>query len=214
MAVVVSLIGNLSHPLTRRAYSRRVSAPLEKLRGRLAELSDLAAVEMLVHWDQLVMMPADGAATRAQQLGTLARLTHERATAEEIGGLLEELEGVALEELDRDIVRLASRDWSRARRVPEELAVELARAGADGQESWRVAREQDDFRAFAPALERNVELARAYCGQRTCNVCSGRSRKRSRRFSPTRRPARRARSSRYPWMHSRSRLRAPCAGWG
>src|SRR5271154_3855217 len=98
-------------PLTWWAYSRRVSAALEKLRGRLAELSDLAAVEMLVHWDQLVMMPAAGATTRAQQLGALARLTHERATAEEIGGLLEELEGVELEELDRDIVRLASRDW-------------------------------------------------------------------------------------------------------
>jgi len=128
----------------------------------LAELSDLAAVEMLVQWDQLVMMPADGATSRAQQLGALARLTHERATAEEIGALLEELEGVPLEGLDRDIVRLARRDWSRARRVPEDLAVELARASADGQESWRLARAQDDFRAFAPALERNVELARAY----------------------------------------------------
>jgi carboxypeptidase Taq len=136
--------------------------PLAKLRGRLAELSDLASVEMLVQWDQLVMMPADGATTRAQQLGALARLTHERATAEEIGGWLEELEGVALEELDRDIVRLARRDWSRARRVPEDLAVELARASADGQESWRLARAQDDFRSFMPALERNVQLARAY----------------------------------------------------
>jgi carboxypeptidase Taq len=59
-------------------------------------------------------------------------------------------------------VRLARRDWERARRVPEELAVDLARASADGQESWRLARANDDFSAFAPALERNVELARAY----------------------------------------------------
>ncbi len=132
----------------------------------MAELSDLAAVEMLAGWDQLVMMPADGAATRAQQLGTLARLAHERATAEEIGAWLDEIdaagEGAALDELDRDVVRLARRDWERARRVPDELAVERARAGADGQESWRLARENDDFAAFIPALQRNVELARAY----------------------------------------------------
>ncbi len=131
----------------------------------MAELSDLSAIGMLSEWDQLVMMPADGAPARAQQLGTLARLTHERATAEEIGEWLDEIErgeGAELDELDRDIVRIARRDWERARRVPDELAVERARASAEGQERWREARARDDFAAFAPALERNVELARAY----------------------------------------------------
>jgi carboxypeptidase Taq len=139
---------------------------MEKLRARLAELADLAAIGMLAGWDQLVMMPADGAAARAQQLGTLARLTHEQATAAEIGEWLAEIDAAGadagLDELDRDVVRLARRDWERASRVPEELAVELARASADGQEIWQKARADDDFAAFAPALERNVELARAY----------------------------------------------------
>ncbi|MGD0454996.1 MAG: carboxypeptidase M32, partial [Solirubrobacteraceae bacterium] len=133
---------------------------LEKLLGRMAELSDLAAIGMLAGWDQLVMMPADGAAARAQQLGTLARLTHERATSAEIGDWLDEIDAAgdasALDELDRDVVRLARRDWEHARRVPEELAVERARAEADGQESWQLARANDDFAAFIPALQRNV----------------------------------------------------------
>ncbi len=135
---------------------------LEKLRDRMAELSDLSAVEMLAAWDQLVMMPGDGAPARAQQLGTLARLTHERATSQEVGDWLSELDGQRLDELDADIARIARRDWERARRVPTELAVELAQASAQGQESWRAAREADDFAAFAPALARNVELARAH----------------------------------------------------
>jgi carboxypeptidase Taq len=139
---------------------------MQKLRARMAELADLAAIGMLAGWDQLVMMPADGAPARAQQLGTLARLTHEQATAAEIGQWLAEIDAAGaeagLDELDRDIVRLARRDWERASRVPEELAVELARASADGQEIWQKARANDDFAAFAPALERNVELARAY----------------------------------------------------
>ncbi len=128
----------------------------------MAELSDLSALGMLAAWDQRVMMPGDGAPARAQQLGTLARLEHERATSPELGDWLAELDGADLHELDADIVRLARRDWQRARRVPSELAVELARASAEGQESWRDAREADDFAAFAPALARNVELARAY----------------------------------------------------
>jgi carboxypeptidase Taq len=137
---------------------------LENLRIRMAELSDLASLEMLAGWDQLVMMPPGGAPSRTEQLGTLARLTHERATAEAIGDWLVELEGADLGELDRDIVRLARRDWDRARRVPAELALELARSSAEGQESWRLARANDDFSAFEPALRRNVELAQAYGG--------------------------------------------------
>jgi carboxypeptidase Taq len=139
---------------------------MERLRERVAELSDLTAIGMLADWDQLVMMPAEGGAARAQQLGTLARLTHERATGEQIGEWLVEIEHATgaeeLDEIDRDIVRLARRDWQRARRVPEQLAVERARATAEGQERWQEARAADDFAAFAPALERNVELARAY----------------------------------------------------
>jgi carboxypeptidase Taq len=139
---------------------------LQQLRERMAELSDLGAVQMLAGWDQLVMMPAAGGPSRAQQLGTLARLAHERATGAEIGEWLEQIDATGaaagLDELDRDLVRLARRDWERARRVPDELAVERARAEADGQEIWQLARANDDFAAFVPALERNVELARAY----------------------------------------------------
>jgi carboxypeptidase Taq len=137
------------------------------LRGRMAELADLGSLAMLASWDQMVMMPSEGSGARADQLSTLAGLVHQRATAEEIGDWLSELEAHeqtadGLDQLDRDIVRLARRDWDRARRVPAELAAELSRAHADGQESWRTARESDDFAAFAPALQRNVELARAY----------------------------------------------------
>jgi carboxypeptidase Taq len=134
---------------------------LEELRGRLSELVDLASVAMLLSWDQLVMMPAEGAEARALQLAAMARLSHERATTDEIGGWLEQLDEAALDELDGDIVRLARRDWERARRIPRELAADLARASVEGQESWQLARAEDDFSAFVPALERNVELARA-----------------------------------------------------
>jgi len=133
---------------------------LPALRERMAELSDLTALEMLAEWDLLVMMPSEGAPGRALQMGALARLCHERATGEEIGGWVAQLESRALDDVDADIVRIARRDWERARRVPTDLAVELARAAAEGQERWRVARAEDDFAAFAPALERNVELAR------------------------------------------------------
>jgi carboxypeptidase Taq len=135
---------------------------LEMLRARVAEIADLRSLDMLATWDQLVMMPAAGAPQRGNQLATLARITHDRATAEEIGGWLEELDSVELDDLDADLARIARRDWERARRVPSDLAAELSAAHAEGHERWREARAANDFAAFVPALERNVELARAY----------------------------------------------------
>ena len=135
---------------------------LAKLLERIAELSDLHALQALAQWDQLVMMPSEGGAARAHQLGTIARLAHERSTAAELGGWLEELDHAELGERERDIVRLARRDWERASKVPNELAGELSHAHAEGQDCWQRARAEDDFAAFAPYLERNVELARAY----------------------------------------------------
>jgi carboxypeptidase Taq len=130
---------------------------LAKLLERTAELSDLEALQMLASWDQLVMMPGEGGPSRAHQLGTIARLSHERSAAPELGEWLEELEDSELGERDRDIVRLARRDWQRASR-----AGEMSRAYAEGQDVWQRARAEDDFASFAPYLEHNLELARAY----------------------------------------------------
>jgi len=132
------------------------------LRARLAQLADLSALSGLAGWDQQVMMPREGAAARANQLATVDRLSHELATSDEIGAWLEELDGSELAEIDRDVVRVARRDFERQRSVPAELVGERAQAAAAGQSAWERARADSDFAAFAPALARNVELARAY----------------------------------------------------
>jgi carboxypeptidase Taq len=137
-------------------------AALDALRARLAELTDLSLLGHLAAWDQRTMMPPAGGPDRANQLSTLSRLHHERATADEVGGWLEALDGAELDDLDRDLVRLARRDYDRQKRVPGDLAAELAQASAAGQDVWEEARAADDYAKFAPALARNVELARAY----------------------------------------------------
>jgi carboxypeptidase Taq len=136
---------------------------LESLRERLAELADLASLGRLAAWDQRTMMPPGGAAARAQQFAALERLTHARATGEEIGAWLEAVESDGdLGDVDRDLVRLARRDWDHDRRVPVELAAARVQAAAEAQAVWQEARATSDFALFAPALERNVALAREY----------------------------------------------------
>jgi carboxypeptidase Taq len=139
-------------------------AALDALRARLAELTDLSLIGNLAFWDQRTMMPPEGGADRANQLATLSRLVHERATAAEVGEWLDALDAASaeLDALDRDLVRLARRDYDRQKRVPGDLAAELAQASAAGQDIWEAARAAGDYAKFAPALARNVELARAY----------------------------------------------------
>jgi carboxypeptidase Taq len=135
---------------------------LQQLRDRLSELADLGSMARLLAWDQRTMMPPEGAPARAQQVATLERITHDLGRDEQLGAWLATIEadGAQLDEIDADLVRLARRDYDRSRRVPTELATELARAGAEGQDAWQTARAADDFAAFVPALRRNVELAR------------------------------------------------------
>jgi len=136
---------------------------LQSLRDRLAELVDLTSLGRLAAWDQRTMMPPGGAAARARQFAALERITHARATSDDIGAWLDAIDGDGeLGDVDRDLVRLARRDWEHDRRVPTELAATRVQASAEAQAVWHEARATSDFALFAPALERNVELAREY----------------------------------------------------
>src|SRR5207248_4680536 len=60
------------------------------------------------------------------------------------------------------LIAVVQRRWEKARRVPAQLASEMARAASIGQMVWIDARARSDFDAFAPYLERNFELAKRY----------------------------------------------------
>ena len=151
-----------------------MSERLPLLKERMAQLADLAHASALAHWDQQTMMPPHGAESRAESLATLTRISHEMFVDDETGALLEasaaELNGADPDGDDVRLVALVRRQWDKARRVPPELAAEMTRAASLGQEAWVAARETNDFAGFAPALERNFELARRYVD---CHMGSG-----------------------------------------
>ena len=139
---------------------------LDQLRSRMAEITDLRNTAHLLEWDQQTMMPPRGGASRAESIATLERIRHDMFVSAETGRLLDaaagELDGADSASDDAALVRVVRRRWDKARRVPTELAAEIARAGSIGQEAWVRARANNDFDAFAPYLTRNLELARRY----------------------------------------------------
>jgi carboxypeptidase Taq len=137
-----------------------------ELKRRLGEIEDLRQSAEILYWDQVVMMPPTGAAIRAEQLTTLQRLAHERCSDDGLGRLLDELrpyeESLDAESDEASIIRVTRRDWEKARRVPTELAGELAKLSSEAQEVWVKARRDSDYATFRPWLDRTLELKRRY----------------------------------------------------
>jgi carboxypeptidase Taq len=143
-----------------------VDADLRALRERLAEISDLGRTVGVLAWDQKVTMPPGGHAARAEAMATVGRIAHELFVDAEIGNLLERLrpleESLEYDSDDASLIRVTRRDWEKQRRVPTELRTEMIRSAALGNRVWIEARATNDFAAFLPALQRNLDLKRRY----------------------------------------------------
>ncbi len=141
-----------------------MSDSIERLKTILAEVTDLSRAAAVLEWDQETYMPPGGVVPRADQLSTLQRLAHARFTAEDVGRLLGELkEETASQPFDSyeaSLVRVTRRDFDQESKLPSELVSEVARASSAARPVWEQARRESNFKIFAPALEKNVELNR------------------------------------------------------
>jgi carboxypeptidase Taq len=143
-----------------------VDADFRTLRERLGEVTDVQRALAVLFWDQRVMMPPLGSAARSEAIATLGRIAQERFVDDEVGRLLERLrpyeESLEYDSDDASLIRVARRDWEKARRVPTDLRAEMVRANSQGHLVWVEARAKSDFATFLPVLERNLELKRRY----------------------------------------------------
>ena len=135
---------------------------LAELKRRLAEIDDLERTQLLLQWDTEVWMPPLGESSRGPQLETLETIVHERQIDDRIGELLDEVEPYAAslphDADDACLIRFARRRFEKKRRVPTDLAVEIAGAQVEAYQAWVKAREESSFAGFRPQLERMLDL--------------------------------------------------------
>jgi carboxypeptidase Taq len=130
----------------------------EELCERYERIANISGASGVLGWDQQVMMPEGGTPARSQQLSALSAVSHDLLTADEMGELLDELEGADLDGEQQAVVREIRHSYDRAVEVPEELVEELTETQSDAQEVWQDAKAEDDFESFAPMLEELREL--------------------------------------------------------
>ena len=138
----------------------------EALRAFQIDTAYYQSLGALAGWDQRTYIPRKGHAHRARQFAALARLLHARRTDPRIAEWLDAVEGSDLvadpESPEAANVREWRRDYERAVRVPDDLAVALAQAQSEGESAWESLREADDWAGFRPYLKRVLQLTREY----------------------------------------------------
>jgi len=124
-------------------------------------MTKLSSALSLLGWDQHTHMPKKGATARAETIGKLSKMLFERATADELGSLIETLEGdTDLIEAERASVRVVGKEYRRRKPIPPSFVEEYSAARSQAQAVWVTAREASDFSIFQPILMRMVEYAR------------------------------------------------------
>jgi carboxypeptidase Taq len=122
------------------------------------------SIRQLLGWDRRTYLPRAGSRHRAAQTATLAGILYKRRTDPQTGDMLDRVEQSDMVRDPLSDIAVNIREWrrsyDRARRVPESLAVELARASSESESAWETARPQNDWQGFLPHLDRLVKLKR------------------------------------------------------
>jgi carboxypeptidase Taq len=140
-----------------------MSEKFEKLKSILGEVSDLAHTMAVLGWDQNVNMPPAGGEARGQQLATLGKIAQDMFTSDEVGQLLADVKNEFPAHSDEaDLIRVASRNYDKSKRVPSEFVAEQAMVTTKAFEAWVEAKGKSDFSIFRPHLEKIVDLTHKY----------------------------------------------------
>ncbi|MFM8674874.1 MAG: carboxypeptidase M32 [Vulcanococcus sp.] len=139
-----------------------------QLQQHLHQTRLLGSISSTLYYDQNTVMPAGGAPWRGEQLAWLAGELHRRQSSPEYA----ELVAAAEAELDastpeprRRNLQLLRLELERQRCLDPALVSALAQAQSRGNAVWQQARADNNFAAFAPALQELISLRREQASQ-------------------------------------------------
>lgn len=141
-----------------------MNANYEKYRKLMRKIADVNYSMAVLGWDQETYMPPKGAAFRGEQLATLAGIAHELSTSEELCYLLEVLtHDNTLAEKERRNIKHSLKDYKDRKKYTTDFVQTMSRTVSECFNAWQKAKQMNDFRLYAPSLEKLVQLKREEC---------------------------------------------------
>lgn len=132
--------------------------------NRLRKIADINYTSAVLQWDQEVYMPSGGAHFRAQQLATLAGISHQLSTEKELGNILESLQKDSSLSFKEKANALESlRIYNLNKKYSTDFVVELNKTISQSFVAWQAAKSKNDYSIFKPHLKKLVELKRKEC---------------------------------------------------
>lgn len=136
------------------------TSAIDQLKARCFDLNALNMAQAVMDWDHQCYMPHGGAEARAEQGAILSRMGHELLTSDETARLIEEAAKEAQTVEEKALVRVCKRNYDLATKIPASLVAEKSRESSLAHEVWVTARKNNDFKHFAPKLEKMFDIAR------------------------------------------------------
>lgn len=130
------------------------------------KITHYSSILGLADWDQKVMAPKKGRQVFAKATGTLRTEVFKLSVSDEMGELLQVLSAPEHAALLDDVTKAKVREYSvfyqKSKSIPADLFKEYSVLTAQANDAWEEARENNDFAAFLPALEKIVEFKRKF----------------------------------------------------
>lgn len=132
----------------------------------LAELAHechlIQSTAAVLDWDQETQLPEHGVSFRSEQLGWLSAQAHQLQTS---SAWSEALEAACANCDATDTTALLNLQEMRRRhqlalKLPTALVRDFAQVSSQAKQAWAAAREQSNFSAFAPHLQKLIDLSR------------------------------------------------------
>ena len=133
----------------------------KELESRFDEMGRLGYMSALIGWDARVCAPENAAEEQGEQMAYLSMRQHEIISRPDWKEMFDRLEKrTDLNDWQQANVREAKQEWIRETALPESLVEQSAKTSNAGQNAWMKAKEESDFKSFAPHLQKLVAIAR------------------------------------------------------
>jgi carboxypeptidase Taq len=137
-----------------------MTTPFDALLTYQRQSEALGRIAQRLGWDHETVMPVASGDDRSEEMAALEGVMHARGSGGELGDLLSAVDPDQLAGAERRMFDLIQTDFNRRQKVPQDLAVALARITSKSHRAWTEAKAADDVLVFLPMLNEVVNLAR------------------------------------------------------